>query len=131
MHIILCSDNPDLRASIATLVGAEDRLTACESGMELLAAVQSVSADLVILDVETHGLGGMLLISAVQQLSPRLPIAAVSVLNATDARQLLQKGIPFFRLAAGEGSAWQALREHMLAQQTRSQLTGIQSVSAA
>ncbi|HTX54246.1 MAG TPA: response regulator [Candidatus Baltobacteraceae bacterium] len=131
MHIILCSDSTEMRGRVGGLVGPEDRLTVCESGMELLAAVQAVASDLVILDLETHGLGGMLLISAIQELSPGSPIVAVSQDGAADARQMLQKGIPFFRLAAGDAEAPQSLRAHMLGRQTRSHFAGASSVSAA
>ena len=131
MHIILCSDGTEIRERVGDLVGPEDRLTVCESGMELLAAVQAVASDLVILDLEMHGLGGLLLISAIQELSPGSPIVAVSQDGAGEARQLLQKGIPFFRLAAGDAEAPQALRAHMLSRQTRSLFAGAPSVSAA
>ena len=99
MHIILCSDNPTMREVVlGTIGGPADRLTVCESGMELLAAVKSLISDLVILDLESHGLGGLLLASAVQELAPGLRIVAVSMRSEVDARQLVQKGIPCVRL---------------------------------
>ena len=40
MHIILCSDNPVMREAVQqSFAERADRLTVCESGMELLAAV--------------------------------------------------------------------------------------------
>jgi len=48
MHIILCSDSPAVREAVADRFGRRvDRLTVCDSGMELLAAVRSLAADLV------------------------------------------------------------------------------------
>ena len=110
MHIILCSDNSAVREAV---VGRVDdptaRLTVCESGMELLAAVRSLAADLVVLDLGTHGLGGLLLVSAVQELAPGLPILAVSATVDVDGRPLIQKGIPHVILGAGRDGELQAV----------------------
>ncbi|OGB92161.1 MAG: hypothetical protein A2Z31_08610 [candidate division NC10 bacterium RBG_16_65_8] len=85
------------------------RLTACESGMELLAAVRTLAADLVVLDLGTHGLGGLLLVSAVQELAPGLPILAVSATADADGRPLIQKGVPHVILGAERDGELQAL----------------------
>ena len=43
MHIILCSDNPAMREAVQqSFAERADRLTVCESGMELLAAVKAL-----------------------------------------------------------------------------------------
>jgi CheY-like chemotaxis protein len=95
MHIILCSDNSTVRDVVADRIGDHDnRLTVCESGMELLAAVRTLAADMVVLDLGTHGIGGTLLVSAVRELAPDLPIVAVSASAAADARAVVQQGIP-------------------------------------
>ena len=102
MHIILCSDSPVVREAVAGLVGDDGaRLTRCESGMELLAAVRTLAADMVVLDLGTHGLGGLLLVSAVEELSPGLPILAVSATPEVDARPVIQKGVPHVILGPG------------------------------
>jgi CheY-like chemotaxis protein len=99
MHIILCSDNPVMREVVQqSFAERVDRLTVCESGMELLAAVKALVADLVILDLESHGLGGLLLASAVQELAPGLRIVAVSLRAEVDTRPLMQRGVPYVRL---------------------------------
>lgn len=85
------------------------RLTVCESGMELLAAVRALAADLVVMDLGTHGLGGLLLVSAVQELAPGLPILAVSATADGDGRPLIQKGIPHVILGAERDGELQAL----------------------
>ena len=101
MHIILCSDNPVMREVVQqSLAERADRLTVCESGMELLAAVKALVADLVILDLESHGLGGLLLASAVEELAPGLRIVAVSLRAEADTRPLMQRGVPYVRLGA-------------------------------
>jgi CheY-like chemotaxis protein len=103
MHIILCSDNPAVREAVAEQTAEQNaRLTLCDSGMELLAAVRTLAADLVIMDLGTHGLGGLLLVSAVEELAPGLPILAVSARGDVDARAMIQKGIPHAILDAAE-----------------------------
>lgn len=99
MHIILCSDHPATRQIVQGAVeGAGPRWTTCESGMELLAAVGTLAADVVILDLGTHGMGGSLLASAVRALAPDLPIVAVSASGSADARPVVQQGIPHVSL---------------------------------
>jgi CheY-like chemotaxis protein len=110
MHILLCSDSPAVREAVADRFGRRvDRLTVCDSGMELLAAVRSLAADLVVLDLGTHGLGGLLLVSAVEQLAPGLPILAVSAGAEVDARPVVQKGIPHVVLGADRDGEMHAL----------------------
>ena len=110
MHIILCSDSSAVRDAFAVRLGTHvDRLTVCDSGMELLAAVRTLAADLVVLDLGTHGLGGLLLVSAVEELAPGLPILAVSAGAAVDARPVVQKGIPHVVLGAEQDGELQAL----------------------
>jgi CheY-like chemotaxis protein len=128
MHSVLCSDNPLTRDLVGSILGSEDRLTVCESGMELLATVKAIESDLVILDLETHGLGGLLLISAVQELAPGSPIVAISQDGVKDSRLLLQRGVPFFRLAAGDRDGSEAFRRHL---QSRGQAASTGSVSVA
>lgn len=99
MHIILCSDNQSTRQMVrAAIDGAGQQWTTCESGMELLAAVGTLAADIVVLDLGTHGMGGPLLASAVHELAPDLPIVAVSASGSADARPVVQQGIPHVSL---------------------------------
>src|SRR5512137_1084024 len=110
MHIILCSDSSAVRDAVPACFGTQvDRLTVCDSGMELLAAVRTLAADLVVLDLGTHGLGGLLLVSAVEELAPGLPILAVSASADVDARPVVQKGIPHVVLGAEQDGELQAL----------------------
>ena len=110
MHIILCSDSLAVQDAVPACFGTHvDRLTVCDSGMELLAAVRTLAADLVVLDLGTHGLGGLLLVSAVEELAPGLPILAVSAGADVDARPVVQKGIPHVVLGAEQDGEMQAL----------------------
>jgi hypothetical protein len=61
------------------------------------------------LDLETHGLGGLLLASAVEELAPGLPILAVSASADVDVRPLVQKGIPHVVLGAERDGEMQTL----------------------
>jgi len=83
------------------LDGAGHRVTVCETGLELLGAVRIVAADLLILDLEAPGLNGLLLVSAVKELAPGLPIVAVSTRGEIrDARALSQRGVTCYTMAA-------------------------------
>ena len=116
MHIILCSDNSNVREVVARHLGTrDDRLSLCDSGMELLAAVRALDADLVILDLGMHGLGGLLLVSAVQELAPGLPILAVSATADVDARPVVQRGIPHMVLGADRDGDVEALLAQLAA----------------
>jgi CheY-like chemotaxis protein len=113
MHIILYTDNPAMVKMGSEAFGsADERLTVCESGMELLAAVRALAADVVILDLAVHGLGGLLLASAIEELAPDLPIVAVTVRQDLSARPVLQRGIPCAVLDPGaNGTASGHLRK--------------------
>jgi CheY-like chemotaxis protein len=110
MHIILCTDNTAVRQVVCAALESDGRwLTACDSGMQLLAAVKTLAADVVVLDLGTHGLGGPLLASAVQELSPGLPIVAVSASASVEARPVVQQGIPHVVLSPDSDGELQAV----------------------
>lgn len=105
-HLILYTDNPAVvRIANAAFDEPDQRLTVCESGMELLAAVRALAADAVVLDLDVHGLSGTLLASAIEELAPELPIVAVTVRSDVDARPILQRGIPCLVLDFREAAA--------------------------
>lgn len=109
-HIIVCSNNPTLVEAAARLFDPRrPRLTVCESGLEVLGAVAVVDADLLILDMQTPGLNGLLLITAVRELAPRLPIVAVSATPQDDARAVSHKGVSYATLPPGGIGGAQAL----------------------
>jgi CheY-like chemotaxis protein len=124
-HIILCTDSEKVAGVVSgTLDPARERMTVCDSGMELLGTVRALASDLVILDLDTHGLGGLLLISAIQELVPGLPIVAVSADPGADSRPVVQKGIPYVCLGAGEVEAGSKLRGFVAAARRRLAISG-------
>jgi CheY-like chemotaxis protein len=99
MNIALCTASP----KVATLIEGTIRdgnipPTVSDSGLQLLAAVRSEARDLVVLDLDTPGLNALFLISAIQDIAPGLPIAAVSASSDADTRLLTQKGVSFVTL---------------------------------
>ena len=109
-HIIVCSKNPVLLdAATQAFDPARFRLTVCESGLEALGTVKVVNADLLILDMQTPGLNGLLMIAAARELAPRLPIVAVSTMPQEDARAISHRGVSYTTLPSGPDIGAQAL----------------------
>ena len=109
MHIILYSDNAKVQSVVKTQLAEIDRLSICDSAMELLAAAKALAADAVILDLGTHGLSGSLLATALRELAPGVPVLAVSTTAGTDTVSAVQQGIPHLALAAGCDAELRAL----------------------
>lgn len=110
MHVILCSGSRELvEAASRALEQGSSRLTVCESGMEVLGAVEVVDADLLVLDLETPGLNGLLIISAIKELSPGLSIVAVSTRPEVDARAVSHKGVSYTTLPSRSYAGIQAV----------------------
>jgi DNA-binding response OmpR family regulator len=102
MHVIVCSRRREVVEAISrALEQSGHRLTVCESGLEVLATVEIVEADLLILDMDTPGLNGLLLISAIKELAPRLKITAVSSRPSLDTRAVWLEGVTFATLSFG------------------------------
>ena len=110
MHVMLCSNNADL-INAASRAFSKDgsRLTVCECGLEALGIVEVMDADLLILDLDTPGLDGLLIVAAVKELAPTLPIVAVSTKPQVDARAVSHKGVSYATLPSGSAGAMQAL----------------------
>lgn len=116
MHILVCSSNLLVVNELAQALDQPGhRLTACESGLEILRVVETLQADLLIMDMDMPGLNGLLLVSAVKELAPALSIVGVSAKSAVaDARALTQKGVLLVTLAGagdGDGAARPLLAE--------------------
>lgn len=110
MHIIICSKSPLIVHAVSLAFHSrQPRLTVCESGLEVLGAVEVVDADLLVMDMQTPGLNGLLFVSAIRELAPGLPILAVSAKPEEDARSFSHKGVSFARLPSGSGADAQAL----------------------
>ena len=101
MDIVICSKSSvTIQAASAAFESHQPRLTVCESGLEVLAAVEILAADLLIVDLQTPGLDSSLTFSAIRQLAPRLSILAVTAKPAGDARSLSCEGIAFVRVSS-------------------------------
>ena len=110
MHIIVCSNSRELvEAASQAFDHDRSRLTVCESGLEVLGAVEVVDADLLVLDLETPGLNGLLIIAAIKELAPTLSIVAVSTKPQVDARALSHKGVSYATFPSRSYGGIQAL----------------------
>jgi CheY-like chemotaxis protein len=104
MHVIVCSGNPAVVDAVSRAFDhGEHRQTLCESGLEVLGVVGVLHSDLLVLDLETPGLGGLLLISAIKELAPDLSIVAVSWKPVADVRALAQEGVPYAMVGGSPG----------------------------
>lgn len=110
MHILVCSKSQELVDAASRAFGfAGFRLTVCECGLEALGTVEVVDADLLILDLDTPGLDSLLIVAAIKELAPALPIVAVSTRPQVDARAVSHKGVSYVMLPSGSVSAMQGL----------------------
>lgn len=110
MHVILCSNSSEVVDAASRAFGQVGyRLTVCECGLEVLGAVEVVDADLLILDLETPGLDGLLIVAAIKELAPALPIVAVSTKPQVDARAVSHRGVSYVTLPSGSVPAMQVL----------------------
>jgi DNA-binding response OmpR family regulator len=107
---MLCSNNTGL-VDAASRAFSKDgyRLTVCECGLEALGVVEVMDADLLILDLDTPGLDGLLIVAAIKELAPTLPIVAVSTKPQVDARVVSHKGVSYAMLPPGSTEAMQVL----------------------
>jgi CheY-like chemotaxis protein len=109
-HCIVCSSNPTLVDAAARAVGPDQaRVTVCESGLEVLGAVEVLDADLLLLDMQTPGLNGLLIIAAIRELAPHLPIVAMSTTPQEDARAVSHKGVSYATLPSGPNGGDESL----------------------
>ncbi len=107
MDIVICSNNSAVVEMVSrTFQQDGNRSMICESGLEVLGLIGVLHCDLLVLDLETPGLGNLLLISAIREVALPLPILAVSIGDGVDVRALSEKGVPYARLdpEAGTGS---------------------------
>jgi CheY-like chemotaxis protein len=105
-HLILCTNNQTLVQVVSAMHEGLARITVSDSSLQVLAAVDVVDADLLVLDLETPGLNPLLLTSAIRALAPALPVLAVSGCAPEDGRALSHKGISQLSLPA-DGRGWE------------------------
>lgn len=104
-HVIVCTNDQTLVEAVSSALETPPRITVSDSGLQVLAAVDVVHADLLVLDLETPGLNPLLLTSAICALAPALPILAVSGRAPDDGRALSHKGVSCLSLPA-DRRAW-------------------------
>ncbi len=110
MHIMLCSKSVELvDAASKAFSAGEYHLTVCECGLEALGVVEVMDADLLILDLDTPGLDSLLIVAAVRELAPTLPIVAVSTKPQVDARAVSHRGVSYVTLPPGSTREIQCL----------------------
>ena len=110
IHVILCSSSRELVAAASRAFDQKgSRVTVCESGLEVLGTVEILDADLLVLDLDTPGLSGLLMIAAVKELAPTLSIVAVSTKPQVDARAVSHKGVSYATLPSGPNGGVQSL----------------------
>ena len=95
-HVMVFSRNTAMvRSLLRALYQSGHHATVCESSLEALAAVEVIRPDVMLVDLETPGLKGLLLVSALKRLAPGLGMVAVSTRpRAEETRALAQQGIP-------------------------------------
>ena len=108
-HLIVCTNNPTLVEAASRTFEGTPRITVSESGLQVLATLDVVHVDLLVLDLETPGVNPLLLTSAIRALAPGLPILAVSTGPLEDGRDLSHKGVSFVTLPVDEAAWGQAL----------------------
>lgn len=112
-RILLVDDHPFLRMGLAQFINSQSDMTVCaEAGdpREAMLRVETAKPDLVLLDLNLPGKGGLELIKDLRALYPSLPILVLSmhdepqyaprVLRA-GARGYIMKSEPIARMAEG------------------------------
>ena len=106
IHVIVCSNRSELVDAASRVFDcAGFRLTVCECGLQAMAAAEVIDADLLILDLETPGLDCLLMLAAIKELAPALPVVAVSTRPQVDARVVSHKGVSYVTLPSGSAGA--------------------------
>ncbi len=108
-HLIVCTNNPTLVEAFSRASEGRPRITVSETGLQVLATIHVVHADLLVLDLGTPGINPFLLMSAIRALAPALPILAVSAYPSEAGRDLSHRGVSFVPLPADQGAWPQAL----------------------
>ncbi len=92
--ILIIDDDKLIRWSLSTLLGrAGYRIREAATGKEGLAAVESSTPDLVLLDIMLPDMDGFAVLGAIRQAHPQLPVVTMTA-DATPetARQALRLG---------------------------------------
>ncbi len=81
-RILVVDDHPLVRQGIAQFINQEKDMTVCgeaSDGHEALSIIEELKPDLVIVDIEMKGLGGMELVSNMKVQYPDIPVLMLSM----------------------------------------------------
>ncbi len=81
-RILVVDDHPLVRQGIAQFINQEKDMTVCgeaSDGHEAFSAIEKLNPDLVIVDIEMKGLGGMELVRNMKTHYPKVPVLMLSM----------------------------------------------------
>jgi two-component system KDP operon response regulator KdpE len=114
MSVLIVDDDPALRKVMRILLAASGfQVEECGTGLEALRMVQLHAFDLVLLDVNMPGMGGVEVCRKIRELTPRTGILMVTVRNELEDKVLafeagaddyVNKPFPFQELLARMGA---------------------------
>lgn len=94
LRVLLVDDDAAIRRALRTSLNELGfDTTEAARGEEAVHLVRSASFDVVLLDMQMPGMGGMQTLAALRSLAPRLPIVMVTVQNAEEQKvEALERG---------------------------------------
>ena len=100
MRVLVVDDSTELRARLVALIretAPESVVDEARDGGEALAAVEAAFPELIILDLQLPGRGGLEILASLKQ-APRAPRVLILTNHATDPhrRECLARGADYF-----------------------------------
>lgn len=87
IRVLLVDDEPSIRRALRTPLGELGfQTTEASRGEEAIQLVQSQSFDLVLLDVNMPGMGGMKTLARLRDMAPRMPILMLTVVDGEEEK---------------------------------------------
>jgi two-component system KDP operon response regulator KdpE len=94
IRVLLVDDEPSIRRALRTSLGEMGfHTTEASRGEEALHLVQTQTFDVVLLDVNMPGMGGMKTLTRLRAIAPRLPILMLTVVDGEEEKvEALESG---------------------------------------
>ena len=94
IRVLLVDDEPSIRRALRTPLNEIGfQTTEASRGEEALRLVQTQTFDVVLLDVNMPGMGGMMTLGRLRSLAPRLPILMLTVVDGEEEKvEALESG---------------------------------------